>query len=231
MHQQNNATLFLFGVLQKLLQIENVSSHNTMIRASDYGAASLASGALLAFAVLATTANAFQQPLVVHAFRLLPGAELKQSLLDYATQHNIHAGYVATCVGSVSSATLRMATCTDPSNAGQRVRHYDEPHEILSLVGTVGPEGAHFHVALSDGEGRVVGGHLLAATIFTTAEIVLHALPTTRFARIHDTATGFTELEVQPSHGGVFSSLRALRAKVATRLPWRKKKPMGSLSI
>ena len=219
-----------FMVFEKECSCLVLGHSATMTRASDYGAASLATGAVLAFAVLATTANAFQQPPVAHAFRLLPGAELKQSLLDYAALHHIQAGYVATCVGSVSSATLRMATCTNPSNASHRIRKYDEPHEILSLVGTVGPDGAHFHVALSDGEGRVVGGHLMAATIFTTAEIVMHALPRTRFARVHDSATGFTELEVQPSRGGIFAPLRTLRARVASQMPWRMKR-MGSLGI
>lgn len=192
------------------------------MNALDYRASSLAAGLLLALAVLSTRANgySFQGPPVVHAFRLPPGAELKQALLDYAARHNIQAGYVATCVGSVSSATLRMATCLSPSDARPRLRQYDDPHKILSLVGTVGPDGAHLHVALSDGEGAVVGGHLIATTVFTTAEVVLHAAPGAKFARTLDPQTGFAELDVQPRIQR--GALAGLRAKVAARLPWRR---------
>jgi hypothetical protein len=193
------------------------------MNALDYRAASLATGLLLALAVISASSAdgfAFPGPPAVHAFRLLPGVELKQALLDYAAAHHIQAGYVATCVGSVSSATLRMATCTNPSDAHQRVRQVDAPHEILSLVGTVGPNGAHFHVALSDGEGSVVGGHLLAATVFTTAEVVLHALPGATFARTFDSNTGFAELEVEKPRLGALSGLRA---QVAAWLPWQRR--------
>lgn len=114
------------------------------------------------------------------AFRLRPGEELKQCLLNAVAARKWEAAYVATCVGSVSAARLRMAShvapkedaTSDPSCDGS-ARELFENHEIVSLVGTLGPDGGHLHVSLSDGTGAVVGGHLLAATVFTTAEVAL----------------------------------------------------------
>ena len=48
--------------------------------------------------------------LKVYSLRLTKGAELKQSLLNYAKEKNLSAPFILTCCGSVSSATLRFAT-------------------------------------------------------------------------------------------------------------------------
>ena len=50
---------------------------------------------------------------------------------------------------------------------------YDQRFEIVSVVGTISCEGAHIHLGLADATGAGVGGHLISATVFTTAEIVL----------------------------------------------------------
>jgi len=90
-----------------------------------------------------------------------------------------------------------MATCVSPSDdPALTVKEFTGNHEVLSLVGTLGPDGAHLHTSLSDSSGAVVGGHLMCATIFTTAEVIVHELHGTRFKRTMDSATGFKELEV-----------------------------------
>ena len=47
------------------------------------------------------------------ALRLRPGADLKGELLALATRERIRAGWVLTCVGSLSQARLRLAGGTD----------------------------------------------------------------------------------------------------------------------
>jgi uncharacterized protein len=37
---------------------------------------------------------------------------------------------------------------------------FDGPFEIVSLVGTIAINGPHIHIALSDGNGTTLGGHL-----------------------------------------------------------------------
>lgn len=69
-------------------------------------------------------------------------------------------------------------------------------HEIVSLVGTLN-NGGHLHAALSDGEGRVVGGHVLGdMVVFTTAELVIGECESLQFEREFDEETGFDELTV-----------------------------------
>ena len=64
------------------------------------------------------------------------------------------------------------------------------------MVGTISCEGAHIHLGLADATGASIGGHLISATVFTTAEIVLGEVPCITFDRQFDDATGFKELVV-----------------------------------
>lgn len=124
------------------------------------------------------------------AVRLLPGADLRRSIEDFARSNGIRAGAVVTCVGSVSTAVLRMADRTDLTRLGG-------PREIVSLVGTVGVGGCHLHLSVSDERGVTVGGHLAEGTVVrTTAEIVLADLGDLAFERVPDSRTGFRELDI-----------------------------------
>lgn len=70
-------------------------------------------------------------------------------------------------------------------------------YEIVSLVGTLAGDG-HLHVALSDDEGRVIGGHVLDnMVVLTTAEIVIGDCNGLKFTREHDIETGYTELVIK----------------------------------
>jgi peptidoglycan/xylan/chitin deacetylase (PgdA/CDA1 family) len=81
--------------------------------------------------------------------------------------------------------------------------------EILALVGTLGAGGAHLHMTLGDADGAVVGGHLVAAEVHTTAEIVLVALDDLTFARPMDSSTGFKELAVVANANAVSAAAPA----------------------
>jgi uncharacterized protein len=96
-----------------------------------------------------------------------------------------------TCVGSLTKATLCFANQPGPS---VREGHF----EIVSLVGTISAAGEpHVHVSLSDGEGRVFGGHMLrGCLVYTTAEVVLGEAEALEFTRPVDPATTWDELAV-----------------------------------
>ncbi|CAM9155941.1 unnamed protein product, partial [Laminaria digitata] len=68
--------------------------------------------------------------------------------------------------------------------------------EVLSLVGTVSPDGLHLHASLGDEEGAVSGGHLVQAIVHTTAEVVVGEASALAFSRVMDPDTGFKELVV-----------------------------------
>ena len=131
---------------------------------------------------------------MTHALRLHPGDELFGALKKYCTDNNIKAAYIATCVGSLQACTLRLANTDHRPN---EIRTYNQRFEIVSVVGTISTAGAHVHLGLADASGAGVGGHLISATVFTTAEIVLGEVPCITFDRQFDDATGFKELVVQ----------------------------------
>jgi uncharacterized protein len=127
----------------------------------------------------------------VHAFRLCPGQDLKQELLNYAASQGIGAAAIVTCVGSLTKTALRYAGRRDGTiRSGM--------FEIVSMVGTLGEGGAHLHVSLSDEHGALFGGHVLdGCLVHTTAEVVLAELPGLVFHREIDPETGYRELVIQ----------------------------------
>ncbi len=129
-------------------------------------------------------------PTVVHAFRLLPGSDLRAGIQRYVDEHGIAAGFVGTAVGSLTDYTLRFADQQDGSRGSGRF-------EILALVGTVSQHGSHLHLTLGDGSGHVLGGHLLdGCKVYTTAEVVLVESTRHVFTRAQDGSTPWAELQV-----------------------------------
>lgn len=59
--------------------------------------------------------------LTVHPLRLGPGAELKSSLMSYVKDQGLKAAFIMTCCGSLSRATLRLASHT-PADGNNKVR-------------------------------------------------------------------------------------------------------------
>jgi predicted DNA-binding protein with PD1-like motif len=131
-----------------------------------------------------------------HVLRLLPGDDLRRALDAAFRTLNASSGLAAACVvsgiGSLTQAQLRYADAAEGSLISG-------PLEMLSLAGTLGLDGPHLHAAVSDAQGRVHGGHVLAGCIVrTTAEIVLALLPEWEFRREPDAATGYLELAPKP---------------------------------
>jgi len=132
----------------------------------------------------------------VHAFRLTPGTDLKDELARFTETQALRAGFILTCVGSLSRARLRMPGAP---GAAEIFRTYEEPMEIVSLVGTLSPDGLHIHISLSRRGGHCIGGHLVSGCIVnTTAELVIGEAPEVEFHRVTDPATGYAELGVRP---------------------------------
>jgi predicted DNA-binding protein with PD1-like motif len=102
------------------------------------------------------------------------------------------AGCVISAVGSLSPAQLRLAGAAEATAIQGEL-------EILSLSGTLSPDGAHLHIAVADSSGAVIGGHLCAGSLVrTTAELLIGLLPQWRFNRELDPTTGYAELQISP---------------------------------
>ena len=132
-----------------------------------------------------------QQSLKVHAFRLKPGQDIKKELDAYVQKEKIEAGWIQTCVGSLSQANIRFAN--QPFNT-----KFKGHFEIVSLVGTVSVNGSHLHISISDSTGKTTGGHLVNDNlIYTTAEIVIGESNDLSFTREKDGTTEWEELQIK----------------------------------
>ncbi|MCX6068010.1 MAG: DNA-binding protein [Chloroflexi bacterium] len=126
-----------------------------------------------------------------YALRLKSGEDLMSTLDSFAQANQLEAACVLTCVGSLRKAVLRFAN-------QEQATTLDGKFEIVALTGVLSIHGSHYHIAISDGEGRTYGAHLLdGSEIYTTAEIVLGSLDALRFARSFDPQTGYPELDIQ----------------------------------
>ncbi len=130
----------------------------------------------------------------IHALRLCPGQDLKRELDALARQENLRAGFMVTCVGSLRKVMIRPANQPGPLILEQKM-------EIVSLTGTLSPDGSHLHIALSDSTGATIGGHLLeGCEIYTTAEIVVGEAEHLQFRRETDPVTTYREMKIEPRH-------------------------------
>jgi len=132
-----------------------------------------------------------QENISTHAFRLKPGEDLKEGIEKHIKEKNIKAGWIATCVGSLTDYAIRFANMPD-GNTGQG--HF----EIVNLVGTVSINGSHLHLSISDSTGKTIGGHLMpGCKIYTTAEIVIQYSDKYEFIREKDGTTPWEELQIK----------------------------------
>jgi uncharacterized protein len=151
-------------------------------------------GLLLLF-VLSSCGNNTQhqmESIKTYAFRLKPGQDLKQEIQKFITEKQITAGWINTCVGSLTNYNIRFAN--------QPYGNTDSGHfEIVSLTGTVSTNGSHIHISISDSTGKTIGGHLMeGCKIYTTAEIVIGSSNDFIFKREKDGTTEWEELQVIP---------------------------------
>ena len=106
--------------------------------------------------------------------RLDKGDDVAACLLRYAELAHVTLASIMG-IGAVDDLTVGVFDLA--TNAYRRM-HYTGNHEINALVGNLttkdGAPYLHLHITCTDLDGRVVGGHLLAATVSLTAEIFVH---------------------------------------------------------
>ncbi|QEW22367.1 hypothetical protein LA6_004585 [Marinibacterium anthonyi] len=141
------------------------------------------------------------------ALRLKPGEDVMEALQAFVVRHAITACAIVSSVGSLTDAAIRYANREETT----RLKGH---FEICSLIGTLecaapgealngapsdAKGGAHVHLSISDGEGRMIGGHLMrGCRVYTTLELVLLVLDDTVFTREPCDASGYPELVIRP---------------------------------
>ncbi len=130
----------------------------------------------------------------IYPLRLKPDQDLRQSLKNFANQENIKAGFILSAIGSLKQAKIRFA------NQSNSILLTDK-FEIISLNGIIATSGVHLHIAISDKQGKIIGGHLdNECIIYTTAEIIIGTTEEFIFNRTIDEQTGYKELEIIPNN-------------------------------
>lgn len=120
--------------------------------------------------------------------RLIPGQDLKSSLEDIRDKNGLKSGVIICMVGSLDQTVLRMSDGNKKAING--------PLEIVSVTGTIATDGIHVHLAVSNSEGIVTGGHLMGgSTVHTTVELCILSSNKT-FKRLFDPETGYDELVI-----------------------------------
>jgi len=123
--------------------------------------------------------------------RIGAGQDLRAVLDTLVAEHHVEAAFVLQGVGSLSVARLRFAGRAEFTELRGDL-------EVLTLGGSLSPDGPHLHATVADDDGRVIGGHLGSGCIVrTTAEVLVALLPRHRFRREFDPDTGFDELFVK----------------------------------
>ena len=122
-------------------------------------------------------------------FRLKKGMDLKEELEKYAIENHI-SGIILCSVGCLDKVVIRLA-------GGVKILEKEEKFEIVSITGTLSPDGVHIHITVSDEFGNTIGGHLKNGCIVdTTAEICIEEFDNIKFKREFDESTGYNELVI-----------------------------------
>ena len=128
--------------------------------------------------------------------RLPPGVDLRRELERLGNEHLPTGAFVLAGIGSLVDPRLRFAGREDESALVG-------PYELVTLSGTLTPQGAHLHASLSAEDGQVLGGHITYGNVVrTTAEVLLVELAAWSLTRVHDTSTGFLELKASSVNRG-----------------------------
>ena len=83
---------------------------------------------------------------------LEPGSDLRHTLQQLAVEEQA-SGFVLGVVGNLSQAAFQCPGQSQPTVLSGEL-------EIITLNGTLAPEGVHLHLSVSDGACQVWGGHL-----------------------------------------------------------------------
>ena len=143
--------------------------------------------------------------------KLAPGSDLRLSLEELAQRDGI-SGFVVGVVGNLTKASFQC-----PGQAEPTVLEGDL--EVITLNGTLSPEGVHLHLSLSDGACQVWGGHLEPGTIVQKGvDLLLGVLEQREGRPARQTAEAAPRIEIAVLPGCPWCS-RALRILRTLDLP------------
>jgi len=129
--------------------------------------------------------------------RLDDGQDLFGTLTEFAEHEGIGAGAVLFGIGMFRKAAFGYW------NGSEYAAHeLTVPHEVVALHGTIaradGRPSIHLHGAVAGPDHRLLGGHLLRATVGMLQEVVLETFPGRAFGRPLVESFGLRMLDLEP---------------------------------
>ncbi len=129
--------------------------------------------------------------------RLDDGQDLFETLSSFAEREHVTAAAVLFGIGMFRTATFGYWD-------GQQYRPEElkVPHEVVALHGSIaradGAPSIHLHGAVAGPDHRLVGGHLLRATVGVLQEMVVSTFPGRTFGRPLVESWGLRMLDLEP---------------------------------
>lgn len=127
--------------------------------------------------------------------KLDDGEEVLESLIMICDEHGLRMGWVHSGIGILRNFTLGYYT-----KESYIKKLFEEPHELLSLTGTVTLDAKapiHLHASLASRNYEVVGGHLFGGTVTNLNEILISSMPDEMWiGREYNPKTEYYELDI-----------------------------------
>jgi uncharacterized protein len=126
-----------------------------------------------------------------YIIRLERGEEIMETLGEFCEQAGIKSGHFSG-IGACDQSEIAAYSAADK---GYVTKKFEGDYEIISLNGTISDENIHVHIALSDHNMNMIGGHLNSARISATCEIQLTP-GTEPISRFQDEETGLRLFDI-----------------------------------
>ncbi len=131
-----------------------------------------------------------------YLIRLEKGEQLVESLLAFASEHNLPGAWVSG-IGGALSAELGFYDLTTQQ---YRWKKFDQLMEITSLQGNLAWDEdkpiVHLHGALSDSNMQTYSGHIKELEVGGTCELFIHVWNKDQIKRTQDPDTGLKLLNL-----------------------------------
>lgn len=133
--------------------------------------------------------------------RLDDGQDLFAVLGEFARTNDVRAAQVVFGIGMFRTAAIGYWD-------GHEYRSHEvsTPHEVVALHGTIaraeGAPSVHLHAGLAGPDHRLVGGHLLRATVGILEEVLIETFPGRAFGRPMVESVGLRMLDLEPGSTG-----------------------------
>jgi uncharacterized protein len=133
--------------------------------------------------------------------KLDDGQDLFEALNGFAEREAVTAAAIVSGIGMFRSATFGYW-----DGAQYRPHELTVPHEVVALHGSIaragGAPSVHLHGAVAGPDHRLVGGHLMRATVGILQEMVVETYPGRTFGRPMVESFGLRMLDLEGDSSG-----------------------------